>query len=363
MYEIKGELPDLFRYDNGTRVQTRDEWQSRRTELRNAVLTIEYGHLPPVPKHVSLEILHASALQELRGARHARYRVITEGGERPFWFLLDVVTPPGDGPFPVILNGDACWRYITREFEREAVEQGYILATFDRTEIVPDDQRTERDRALHQVYPQGDYGALAAWAWGYHRAVDALISLVTVDAERIAVVGHSRGGKASLLAGATDERIAITSANDSGCGGAGSFRVQGAGCEKLENILAMFPYWFVPSLVEYIGRDQELPFDQNALKALVAPRALLTTEALGDAWANPIGTYQTYLAAREVYRFLGVEENIRIHYRDGGHAHTLADWRTLLEFADRTFRGQVPFYSPNSNPFDNIPPAFSWSSP
>jgi hypothetical protein len=125
----------------------------------------------------------------------------------------------------------------------------------------------------------------------------------------------------------------------------------------------VFPYWYSPRLSEFIDREQDLPFDQHSLKALVAPRALLSTEALGDLWANPSGTYQTYLAAREAYRFLGSEERIGIWYREGGHDHGIADWKAFLDFADLQFRGIAPDSRFDVNPFPDMPSAFSWSAP
>jgi hypothetical protein len=122
-------------------------------------------------------------------------------------------------------------------------------------------------------------------------------------------------------------------------------------------------HWLSPRLRAYVGREEELPFDQHAVKALIAPRALLTTEALADLWANPTGTWQTHLAAREVYRFLGVESRIGISYREGPHAHLLADWEAFLDFADWQFRGQAPARRFDACPFPDLPPAFSWSAP
>jgi hypothetical protein len=74
------------------------------------------------------------------------------------------------------------------------------------------------------------------------------------------------------------------------------------------------------------------------LLALVAPRALLTTEALDDAWANPPGTQRSHAAAREVFGFLGAQDRLAMHCRPGGHAHSLVDWIALLDFADRLWR-------------------------
>src|SRR5437763_10803261 len=109
---------------------------------------------------------------------------------------------------------------------------------------------------------------MAAWAWGYHRAVDFLVTLRSVDKDRIAVTGHSRGGKAALLAGAIDARVALTAPNCSGCGGAGCFRFRGPQSERLADILQSFPGWFTPRLRDFIGREDQLPFDQHELKAL-----------------------------------------------------------------------------------------------
>jgi endo-1,4-beta-xylanase len=172
-----------------------------------------------------------------------------------------------------------------------------------------------------------------------------------VDPTRFIATGHSRGGKTALLAGATDERIALTAPNNSGCGGAGCLRYVAEGDEHLSRLLEIMPRWFSPRFPAYVGREEELPFDQHSVKALVAPRALLSTEGLADQWASPRGTYLTYEAARHVYRFLGAEDNIGICYREGGHAHTLPDWETLLDFADYRLFGKTAARKFDVNPF------------
>jgi hypothetical protein len=262
-----------------------------------------------------------------------------------------------------VLNGDACWRYATDEITAEILRRGFAFAQFNRVELAPDADCSDRTSGLYRAYPEAWFGALAAWAWGYHRCIDVLACMGFVDASRIAVVGHSRGGKAALLAGATDERIALTCANNSGSGGAGCYRVQGPGSEKLADILGMYPYWFGPRLKEFAGRENELPFDQHFLKSLIAPRALLTTEARGDLWANPTGTWQTHLAAREVYRFLGAEEHIGIRYRDGGHDHGAADWETFLDFMEWQLFGRTPRLRFDENEYPDVQVAYSWSAP
>jgi hypothetical protein len=106
---------------------------------------------------------------------------------------------------------------------------------------------------LFAAYPDHPFGAVAAWAWGYHRAVDFLITQSEVDKSKIAITGHSRGGKGGHLAGATDERIAITAPNNSGTGGAASFRFQTAESESLRMITKSFPTWFTPRIQRVRG--------------------------------------------------------------------------------------------------------------
>ena len=116
-------------------------------------------------------------------------------------------------------------------------------------------------------------------------------------------------------------------------------RNAGPGVETLADITQAFPDWFAPGLQDYAGREFELPLDQHFLKALVAPRALLTTEALGDLWANPAGTWHTHVAARAAYQLLGAEDTCMVAYREGGHDHSPADWDVLLDHCDVALRG------------------------
>lgn len=325
MTDAFGALPDLFVALDGTPVTSLSQWQARRAEIHRLSVPLAYGDWPAVPRETLGEVLHQAVVRSLGDARLWTCRVLADGRHA---FLLRLYAPAGAGRFPVVLNGDACWHYAVDAVIGDMLRRGYAFAQFNRVEIVPD----------MPVAP-GAAGALAAWAWGYHRAVDALLQLPLVDGSRIAVVGHSRGGKAALLAGATDERIALTSANNSGAGGAGCWRWGGPGSETLADITRAFPHWFGPQLAAYAGREHALPFDQHFLKALVAPRALFTTEALDDAWANPLGTWVTHEAARRLYDWLGVPQRIAIRYRAGGHAHAPGDWAALLDVADHLFKG------------------------
>lgn len=358
----KAELPNPFVFTDGTPLTSVADWPKRRQEILDLVVGIEYGGMPPSPASTRGELLHSQTLKPLGGAQYQTIRVTSEiGGE--FSFLLQLTIPPGDGPFPVILSGDSCWKYVTDEVTAEVVGRGFILAQFNRVVLAPDVYNTDRTSGLYPYFPDSTFGALSAWAWGYHRCVDVLTKMDCVDASRIAIAGHSRGGKTVLLAGATDERIALTCANNSGAGGAGCFRWQGPESETLGDLIRAIPYWFGPELNRYLGKESELPFDQHFLKALIAPRALLTTESTGDLWANPEGTWQTHRAAREVWRFFHADDRLGIVYRQGEHQHGLADWRTLLDFATWHLQGQAPAMSYHETPYPELPPLHHWSAP
>ncbi|HHT26726.1 MAG TPA: hypothetical protein GXZ82_05710 [Firmicutes bacterium] len=359
------ELPNLFVFEDGAPVRTVEDWQRRRLELRDMIFDLQYGGFPPQPAGVHVEDLCISSpMQRFAKARYVTLRVVctTEDG-KGISFILNYYLPQGEGPFPVILTGDACWRNTSDYIILEILHRGYIVALFNRVEIVPDIRQAGRNTGLYAVYPELEFGALSAWAWGYMRAIDALLTQECVNPEQIAVVGHSRGGKTVLLAGAMDERIAVVGANNSGSGGAGCYRWQGPKSETLADNMKKFPDWYCPRMLPYVGREHELPFDQHGLKALIAPRALLTLEAYDDLWANPTGTWQTFQAARETYRFLGKEDAIGTWYRAGGHGHTTEDWQAFMEFVDWQMRGVAPGRQFDGNPFPDLPSAYSWSAP
>jgi len=352
------ELPDPFLMAGGRRVATRADWAKRRREIREIVLHYEYGHPPGAPGNVQAE--EVPSAEDLNSAATHRRVLLSCGPRHAVRFALDVFIPKaGHGPFPVMLTGDGCWGPV--EVAEEIVRRGYILAQFDRTQL--DGDNADRSDGVHPLYPEHDWGTLAAWAWGYSRAVDYLVTRKDVDARRIAATGHSRGGKTALLASALDERIALVAPNGSGCGGAGSYRWLGKGSEDMAAILKNFPYWFHPRLAEFVGRVNRMPLDQHFLMALVAPRPLLSTNALGDLWANPEGSQQVYLAAKQVYQFLGARDFIGIHFREGEHAQNAEDWRALLDFADRQFFGKEVARRSDALAFPALPKAFSWTRP
>ena len=312
-----------------------DAWRLRRKELLDLVVDMEYGGIPPQPE--SLRVEH---LQHPMGEMLSMRVHINEA----FSFTLQLYKPirrPQPGTkFPVILTGDGCYHNCNDAVIENAHSRGYAVAKFNRVEFAHDTCSAIRSGGIYDLYPDSTFGAISAWAWGYSRAMDALETLDVADTSRVAITGHSRGGKTVLLAGALDERFAYVHPNNSGCCGAGCFRYRTEprdgkrGNERLEEILKAYPYWFGPKLFAYIGKDHTLPFDQHFLKAAVAPRMLIETSAQDDTWSNPTGSYLTYTAAREVYELLGVPDHIAYRIRPGGHAHTPGDFNALFAFME-----------------------------
>lgn len=334
---------DLLRCDDGRRIHDAAGWYAR-AQLKGAELVrLAYGGMPAQPESTRAEALHGIEVAQPAGAHLSSWRIRTV---RPACtFGMQLLRPNITRPSPVIVSGDGCWRYATDAALAEILRRGYAFAQFNRVEIVADLMPPPADwrrGGLFAELPDSRFGAVAAWAWGYHRCVDVLSEMPLIDAAAVAVTGHSRGGKASLLAGATDRRIALTHANNSGTGGSGSYLDAAPGSETLAQLVGTFPHWMGPELAAYAGREATLPFDQDLLKALVAPRALLTTDARGDAWANPGGCLRTHRSARDVYRLLEADARCGIVMREGGHPMQLDDWHALLDFADWQLRGQPP---------------------
>ncbi len=365
----KGELPDPFSLPGGGRISTRNEWSERSKAWRDMIINMEYGGLPTRPMATQIETLCHSSARRLPGEpRLWTYRIHCLGGKMPFSFCVKIIFPKTPEKLPAIINGDGCWWNIPDEVVGRIVESGCALVLFNRTEMAEDlgyenvPNKTKRNGGLYDVYPGKTFGAIAAWAWGYHRCVDLLYELPFIDKEHIAISGLSRGGKTTLVAAATDERITLVNDTASCAGGSAAFRYVGDGGETLD-IINVFPSWFGPGLRPYLGREQDIPFDQHCLLATLAPRPLLLTYALDDRWSNPEGMVQCAWAAKEVYSFLGVQDNLAFHFRSGGHAQTPDDWNVLLDFIAWKWQGEKPKAPYDKHPYKHLRPAFSWKAP
>jgi len=351
-------LPDPLALADGRKVSDARTWtRKRRPELLRLFESHVYGRTPsggPRPRFVIGKIDPAAL-----GGRATRKEIAITFGKgaaaRRLDLLLYLPNATRD-PAPVFLglsfqrNDAVKWPVET------IVERGYGLATAYYGDLFPDRVDGAGDSVL-TLFPsrQGPeaWGAIGVWAWAMSRALDYLETDRAVDGKRVAVLGHSRIGKAALWAGAQDRRFAMVISNESGCGGAAlSKRIYG---ETVAAITKRFPHWFCPNFARYADREADLPVDQHELLALIAPRPLYVASAVEDRWADPRGEFLGALGADPVYRLLGteglparempgidqpVQGTIGYHVRSGGHALTDYDWRQYLAFADRHFRGR-----------------------
>ena len=226
------------------------------------------------------------------------------------------------------------------------MERGHAVSGFYATEAQPDDGSfSEGLAAIFGTTVQRreqEWGVLAVWSFAAGCVLDYLLTLPQIDGKAIGVTGHSRCGKAALWAGVTDERFAWVMPNNSGCCGAALLR--GKHGENMASINLMMPYWFAPAFGRFVGREQELPFDQHTVLALVAPRLLHVASGSTDFWADPVGEHRSTVLASEVYGLYGnppmpeqfpqvntpVEAGaVGYHLRQGPHLLTQYDWACL----------------------------------
>lgn len=387
------ELPDPLRMLDGTPVTTTEEWyQKRRPELKALFQHYIYGFMPPPPGIIARVVntdRNAFGGKATLKEVEIRFRGLDKGaptillavfipnqvaGRVPVFLMLNRCGNHTVADCPSITIDESMWvpsnckppcgesRGVLADFHcvEYIIDRGYALATFYPGGFASDDKTFAG--GIYDCYPDLDprtrWGAISAWAWGLHRAVDYLTTDVRIDRKRICVTGHSRRGKTALLAAALDERIALAVPHQSGtCGSALS---RNNDQETVGRIGTVFPHWFNKVFPEFADKEELLPVDQHLLMALVAPRPLLDTSGKKDLWANPGNALKSLQAADKVYKFLGAEgikgsgmleddDGIRsdnagnlLQYRlDTIHTMNQDYWRIILDFSDLQLPGPV----------------------
>jgi hypothetical protein len=227
-----------------------------------------------------------------------------------------------------------------RRFAPE-LDRGYAVVTYYYRETGDDDRGGLTNKFI-AAYPNYSWHLEGAWAWGMSRVVDYLQTQPFADKSKLIAIGHSRIGKATLIAGAFDDRFALVAPAGSGAFGTGAFRFNGAtngGKEGLNEIIKRFPYWVGPEMPQFSGQVYKLPFDEHWLIALVAPRRLISLEGIDDQYCNGNAFKESYLAALPVYELLGVPDRLGLNFRPGSHMLSPLDWQAAMDFADQQLRG------------------------
>jgi len=230
------------------------------------------------------------------------------------------------------------------------LRRGYAIATYHYQDTGEDTiGRLEggswafRTTRFFPAYPEYDWGLAAGWAWGLSRVVDFLAGERDVDRAKLMALGHSRLGKAVLIAGAFDERLAVVAPAGSGAGGTGAYRFNGAGRggrEGLADMMRKYPDRFSPQLYQFANDVDRLPFDQHWFIALAARRAFISLEGADDQNCVVNATKQAWLGAMPAYRRRGQARRLGVNYANHRHALTDDDWMALVDFADLHLRGK-----------------------
>ena len=335
-------LPDpLERLDApGEWIRSAEEWPAQRQALLAAFQQWVIGSVPPAPDNLEATVL-TEQREEGATVREVELR-FGPGHAAKVWLQLYI--PHGPGPFPVFMTQDnhRPWGLI-------ALRRGYLVCVYAGS-----DSRDDTD-TFSGAYPEYDFSKLARRAWAASRCIDFLASVPQADMDRIAITGHSRNGKLSLIASALDERIACVISSCSGAGGSLPTRYYSEHTfgEGIENITRNFTDWFHPRWRFFTGREHKLPVDLHTLVALSAPRPCLLSIALNDNVECSWTMQQTYLEAMKAYKLTGAEDKLRILWRPFGHE----TWPTVIEYyldwCDLQFgRGKAAFPERLIHPWD-----------
>lgn len=285
-------LPDPFLKPDGERIKTKTEWAEQRHYIKSMLEHYQYGKMPPVPKNVIAKETSSEDIYDGRAIRKGYSLTIQRNG-KSIDLHFGLIKPKGDGPFPIIIKNDVAIDRIHDVINREALERGYIMCQFVRTDLgsdIPRELDSNRNNGVFLLYPEYNWGTIAAWAWGYKLIIDHLEKLGFVDTDKIVVTGHSRGGKTAFCAGIFDERIAITAPNSSGLGGTSShqfYEMAGMGDQHISDNLISFPHWWTSEYFKLAGFETRIPFDAHFGKAVIAPRAFLNCHAFQNRRSFP----------------------------------------------------------------------------
>ncbi len=356
-------LPDALRGQDGKVVGSKEAWMStRRPEILNLFAEHVYGEVPKDFDSIKFKQLGGDKMAMNGKAILKQVAIeVSRGGQSLTINLVLFIPSDASGPAPLFLlinhrgkeNTDPT-RGFKMEFwpAEEVIARGYAIAAFHVSEVAPDNKKTF-DTEVLRLYPEqtqkpNGMKAIGAWGWGASRVMDYLVTDREIDRQRVAVVGHSRGGKAALWCGAQDQRFAIAISNDSGCTGAALARRKKG--ERVADINKGFPYWFCDNYDKFNNNEDSLPVDQHMLLALMAPRAVYVASASQDGWADPEGEFLGLKYAEPVFKLFQIaplpvkhqpaihepvkSAHLGYHLREGGHGLFLYDWERYMDFAD-----------------------------
>lgn len=326
-------LPDPFAWADGSGRSTDfKNWKRHRFEIAHQLQHYELGMKPVTPRDSIEAILNNDTL-----------RVIVHENGEVLLLTAPIKYPEGNGPFPAIIGiGRSTGALPEQLFDKRKIAQ----ITFDFTQVMSHTQKRGNE-PINRLYPeQTEMGSYCAWSWGISRLIDGLEKVEKksrIDLSHLAISGCSFAGKMALFAGAFDERIALTIAQEPGGGGVNAWRVS----ETLENVetLGRTNYaWFLESMRQFAGKNvNRLPIDHHELAALIAPRALLVLGNTDYEWLAEESNYVSCQAARMVWKAFGIEDRMGFSIQ-GGHMHCMlpkSQYPEVEAFIDKFLLGKT----------------------
>ncbi len=367
------DLPPLLVSSEGKPITTPEEWFNiRRPQIMALFGNLVYGIVPTPESPIKTTFEVVKTNREFMGGRATRKdaRIRFENAKGSAEMQILIFTPNAGGkPAPAFLlhsfGGTKDDRHDAHPdrpgFLRNGLPLGEILQRGFGFVVVPQGalvahNEVEFLQGIHplfyrtaQSFPKAnEWGCISAVAWGASRAMDYLETDRDIDAKRIAIMGHSKMGKATLWTAAQDQRFALAISSQSGCAGAALWKRNFG--ENMEKMVTRFPYWLCRNAWKFVRNEDDLPVDQHMLLACIAPRPVYLHSGVGDTWADARGEYLSAYHASEVYRLLGkkglvsesstpvgeavIHSDVGYHNRPGGHSIEPFDWQKFLEFAD-----------------------------
>ncbi len=341
--------PDLLRFRNGEQVVNLRQWATRRKEINDILKQYMFGDWPPPPPKMAIKYQNSVSEENdmytiknvqlffspsVLATEYAEHAYSYDHFDECYYFTatinVELFIPKVKGTVPAIIEIGTP-RGDLRGLNLEVLKRGYLICRFYSKDA----------NTFQSVYVNYECNQLEWWAYAADRCVDLLYTLDNVDKSKIAIYGHSRTGKTALLAAAMDDRInaIIDSHPGTGAGSYNLWRYAGDkyGGETLENSTRRYPYWNNPRMRFFIGRENKMPFDDNYLLALVAPRPCLLGTGLHDAVGEPWGDQQCYLAVKKVYQLLGGEQKLGFYGSPGAHEVTQEMVKKYLDWLDMQF--------------------------
>jgi hypothetical protein len=376
--------PDPLVFPDGKKVKTAQQWWSqRRPQIVKLLETEMYGSIPADVPRVTWSVVKTKD-DTLGGTPTHITRLkghVDNSIDPAITVDIDVILAlPANakGPVPVIAAfdflpndfGDAPMRFpgmaprpgaapVGPTPREQVLARGYGYAAISTNSIQPDNGAGLASGIIGLTNKGArrtptQWGVLRAWGWGASRLLDYLETSPAVNAKQVGVFGHSRYGKAALVAMAFDPRFAIGYISSSGEGGAKLSRRDFG--ERVENLTNGGEYhWMAGNFLKYGGplTPNDLPVDAHDLIALCAPRPVFLSAGspdAGDAWVDARGSFLSAVAAGDVYRLLGAKDlgtsaypptltevgpgEIAFRQHDQGHTPN-PNWPAFLDFALR----------------------------